>query len=288
MNLLTSAARAAQVLHGRRMGRGFIARCPVHADRTPSLSLQDGADGRLLVHCFSGCDPLNVLAELRSLGLTAGARRHHPQPTARRSATPPYDRIRNILRRSDPISNTLAEVYLRTRGLAPDLADSEALRFLPPTTAYAPAMVSVVTEIDDASHAVGVQLTRLMEDGTRGDRRFLTGSRIAGAVVRLTSDADVTYDLGVAEGVETAMAVMTAMARAGRMVLPVWSALGAGNLADLPVLHGIERLHIFSDRDGNGTGQRAAETLARRWHDAGREVFIATPEAADFNDKEVA
>ena len=77
---------------------------------------------------------------------------------------------------------------------------------------------------------------------------------------------------------------MTAMKRAGRMVRPVWSALNAGNLADLPVLAGIERLYVYADNDASGTGQRAAETLARRWYDAGRETFIALPKAGDWND----
>ena len=31
------------------------ARCPAHADKSPSLSIREGDDGRLLVHCFAGC-----------------------------------------------------------------------------------------------------------------------------------------------------------------------------------------------------------------------------------------
>lgn len=30
-------------------------RCPAHKDRSPSLSVSEGADGRALVHCFAGC-----------------------------------------------------------------------------------------------------------------------------------------------------------------------------------------------------------------------------------------
>jgi len=58
------AADIAHVLGGRRSGRGYVARCPIHHDRNPSLSVCDGAHG-LLVHCFSGCDPCEILAELR-------------------------------------------------------------------------------------------------------------------------------------------------------------------------------------------------------------------------------
>jgi hypothetical protein len=34
----------------------WIARCPSHEDRTPSLSVREALDGRVLVHCFTGCD----------------------------------------------------------------------------------------------------------------------------------------------------------------------------------------------------------------------------------------
>jgi hypothetical protein len=33
----------------------YSARCPAHADKSPSLSIREGDDGRLLVHCFAGC-----------------------------------------------------------------------------------------------------------------------------------------------------------------------------------------------------------------------------------------
>lgn len=46
---------------------GFKARCPAHADRTPSLSVSEGADGRVLVKCFAGCETSDVL---RAIGLT--------------------------------------------------------------------------------------------------------------------------------------------------------------------------------------------------------------------------
>jgi hypothetical protein len=48
-------------------GRGFTARCPAHEDRGPSLSITEGEDGRVLLHCFAGCTPQEVVAPL---GLT--------------------------------------------------------------------------------------------------------------------------------------------------------------------------------------------------------------------------
>lgn len=53
----------------REVGFGkWIARCPAHDDRHPSLSIRETSDGRVLIHCFSGCAPTEVLASV-GLGL---------------------------------------------------------------------------------------------------------------------------------------------------------------------------------------------------------------------------
>jgi len=52
----------------RQTGRGrWIARCPAHKDRSPSLSVRELDDGRVLVHDFAGCSIESILT---SLGLT--------------------------------------------------------------------------------------------------------------------------------------------------------------------------------------------------------------------------
>lgn len=33
----------------------WLACCPAHDDKSPSLSIRETADGRVLVHCFAGC-----------------------------------------------------------------------------------------------------------------------------------------------------------------------------------------------------------------------------------------
>lgn len=53
----------------RSTGDGHVARCPGHDDRRPSLSISEGRDGRVLVHCFGGCPASDVLA---AVGLTLG------------------------------------------------------------------------------------------------------------------------------------------------------------------------------------------------------------------------
>jgi hypothetical protein len=45
-----------QLLDGaRQTHRGWQARCPAHADKSPSLSFRASEDGRILLHCFAGC-----------------------------------------------------------------------------------------------------------------------------------------------------------------------------------------------------------------------------------------
>ena len=49
----------------KETGHGkYIARCPAHDDRSPSLAIKDCGDGRILLHCFAGCDVESVLDAL--------------------------------------------------------------------------------------------------------------------------------------------------------------------------------------------------------------------------------
>ncbi|RLJ02375.1 MAG: hypothetical protein DRP08_04615 [Candidatus Aenigmatarchaeota archaeon] len=36
--------------------------CPAHEDSDPSLAITTVSDGRILIHCFAGCSPLDILA----------------------------------------------------------------------------------------------------------------------------------------------------------------------------------------------------------------------------------
>jgi hypothetical protein len=62
-----------------RVSNGWQAQCPAHADRTASLSIGEGADGRCLLHCFAGCRITDVVAALdlrmADLFIASGQRR---------------------------------------------------------------------------------------------------------------------------------------------------------------------------------------------------------------------
>ena len=61
--------RIARALGGaRRSGADWMAKCPVHPDRRPSLALSE-RNGKLLAHCFAGCEQSAVIEALRDRGL---------------------------------------------------------------------------------------------------------------------------------------------------------------------------------------------------------------------------
>jgi hypothetical protein len=52
----------------RRNGNNqWMACCPAHQDRTPSLAIKDVGDGRILINCMAGCGAEDVLD---SIGMT--------------------------------------------------------------------------------------------------------------------------------------------------------------------------------------------------------------------------
>ncbi len=52
----------AQFPDSRPLGAGWIAKCPAHDDHNPSLSINVGEDGRVLLHCHAGCPTVSVLS----------------------------------------------------------------------------------------------------------------------------------------------------------------------------------------------------------------------------------
>ncbi len=60
--LLSRLGGVKETGHGK-----YVARCPAHEDRSPSLAIRECSDGRILIHDFAGCETEDVLA---ALGLT--------------------------------------------------------------------------------------------------------------------------------------------------------------------------------------------------------------------------
>src|SRR5476651_1498349 len=121
-----TAAELAYALGGRRAGLGWTARCPAHDDKTPSLSIRDADDGKLLVYCFAGCASEEVIGALRHRGLWptgSGAKGKTTRPGrsdlgrrevdhGERTAT-----AFRIWQSAMPAHGTLVETYFRSRGI---------------------------------------------------------------------------------------------------------------------------------------------------------------------------
>jgi hypothetical protein len=82
-----SAAELAEKLGAKRSGQGWMARCPAHEDHTPSLKIDEGEDGKILLYCHAGCEFANVVAGIeRDYGLRwrpdgkKGSARQRPEP----------------------------------------------------------------------------------------------------------------------------------------------------------------------------------------------------------------
>lgn len=50
--------------HHHAIAGGWMVRCPCHDDQTDSLSLSEGSDGRVLLHCHAGCSTAAIVAAL--------------------------------------------------------------------------------------------------------------------------------------------------------------------------------------------------------------------------------
>ena len=67
---MIDAKTIADALGGKRYGNGYRSSCPVcgGSDKSTKFIMKDHGD-RVLIHCFAGCDFIDVAAELRRRGL---------------------------------------------------------------------------------------------------------------------------------------------------------------------------------------------------------------------------
>jgi len=76
----------------RRSGKGWVALCPAHEDRKPSLHIAVGSDGRVLLNCFAGCPREKIL---RAIGLEMRDLFPQPERTSKRAPTRIFE-IRDV------------------------------------------------------------------------------------------------------------------------------------------------------------------------------------------------
>jgi hypothetical protein len=87
----------------RRNGGGWMARCPAHQDRSPSLSIRE-ENLKILLHCFGGCSIEAVCAALEiQVRELFGKRReiHKPEPRIVRKTQKRITGLRSRLTHGD-------------------------------------------------------------------------------------------------------------------------------------------------------------------------------------------
>ncbi len=276
---MTDAHSITTALGGHWHGSYGMARCPCHEDRDPSLSISDGQDGKLLVNCFAGCDPVDILRALNGQGLSEPSR----EPPAPRLHRRDNGRAAlDLWREARPAAGTLVERYLRRRGIT--LPVPPSIRYHPglrhgPTGLILPAMVAAVQAPD--RRVCAIHRTFLNEFGGKAALsapKMALGPLGAGAV-RLAKAGPL---LGLAEGIEDALAAMQLCD------LPCWASLGGVRLARVDLPGEVREVHIFAD--GDEAGREAAEKAVRRFRREGLEAraFLPPDGAKDMNEALIA
>lgn len=286
---MNEAERIARALGGRRCGAGWLARCPVHEDREPSLSLAIGRDGRLLAKCHAGCPFEAIRAELIRLGLLAD-RWHGPPPDplatlrvreaarARAAAEEAVRlaRARRVWAQASPIRpGGSADRYLRGRGLAPPDGPSWPPTIRESSDRDGPILVAALARWPRREVAA-VQITRLTADGqkrTSTDRVRFTLGLARGAACRLRAWSP-GRPIVLVEGLEDALAI----ALADPDAVP-WACLGATNAACVTLPERTEAiLALDADDAGRLAAVEAARSLASRGH---RVRIVDLPDGED-------
>jgi hypothetical protein len=275
-------------LFGRWHGAYGSAACPCcqserRRDQT-ALTLSDGKGGRLLLHCKkSGCSFRDILA---AAGITPGSYTP-PDPAIitqreaeRRAEIEKRSRQARILwDEASPITGTLAEAYLRGRGIT--CAMPNTLRFHGdcwhgPTARRWPTMVAIV----EGAEAFAVHRTYLDPKGhgkaqIEPNKMMLGCTR--GGAVRL---AQAQGSLVVCEGIETGLSLASGLLRAP---VTVWAALSTSGIRGLCLPSSGGRITIATD--GDDAGRDAGRELADRAHNRGWKVSILpAPQGRDWND----
>jgi hypothetical protein len=316
-----SAARdIAQALGGKRAqllpNGDYLVPCPVSShgkgcgDRSPSLSVGDGQQ-RLVVHCFAGCDPRDVLDVLRQRGLLDDVRRRpannnkrHQDPrsdSAERHQKRQHEKASWLWSQRRPIAGTIAETYLRSRHIMCPLPVT--LAFLPPhKPEYHPAMIAAFAMCDEPKPGIvgeprgvcrrncnhvgenqrpksgmprinGVNAVHLtlLKPDGSGKAAVDKPKLLIGSPLGRPIVLTPPNDLLALAITEGIEDALTAHAALG---MGAWAAGSAGMMPSLAdkVPDYIEAVTVFAHADK--AGQEGARELAKRLHRRGIEVFI--------------
>ena len=201
------------------------------------------------------------------------------QPTASKPERSDEDKLaalRRVWSASKPIQRgDEAEQYLLGRGLRlHDLPESirvhSALRYQDGETVEAYAtMIAIVTGPDGKARSLHrTYMQEARKAPVTSPKKLMQGLALSGAAIRLTAVSQV---LGIAEGVETALAASELFE------IPVWSCISTAGIESFEPPAGVKEIVIFADNDENFAGQKSAFAAAHRLKLKGYEVEACIP-----------
>lgn len=259
----------------------------------------DNKDGRgtwICNHCGSG-DGFSLLMKLNGWDFKTATGHVLPyamtvRPAAVRAAAAD-DRLArmaiNMWSASVPVtSGDPVGLYLKSRGLT---AMSDQIRYLDKCrwqdrnkdVRWMPAMISRVSNPDGS--LATLHRTYLTMDGKKAPidepRKLFPGRISREAAIRLSPHSG---RLGVAEGIETAMAAESLFG------VPTWSLINSSRMLGFNVPTDVSELIVFADNDLNYAGQMSAYNLAYRTRISSHgavtvKVVIPPRPGTDWNDE---
>jgi putative DNA primase/helicase len=221
------------------------------------------------------CQGLSYASAAKAVESVAGLAEKDQEPERR----DPRAALNRVHGRVKPAGKAVTD-YLRNRGLStPPTIKQARLRYWDRSNSLGDfdCMVARVSGADGKPQSYHITY---LKDGQKAPvpspRKIMTPiETVSGGAVWLYPPAE---DMGIAEGIETAIAAHMMHG------VPVWAALTAGGIESFVPPKVCKRLTIFGDTDQSYTGQAAAYALAKRMVRSGIECVVSLPPAGDWND----
>jgi putative DNA primase/helicase len=248
----------------------------------------EGGDGVRLVERMKGVDFREAARLVEGIigGLSAS-------PKQDKGGARPKDPMKSWRNASPNVIGSLADTYLRARGIVLTEVEAQSLHFALSlfhwkTETNWPAMLARVTLHDGTeltTHQTflkhdGSDKAPLIKDGKECSRLFAACNTLKGGGVWFGAP-DPECEFVTAEGIETTLSAMRLLGlKAG------CAALSTSGISYLVLPPEARRVRIFADYDPGGQGLAAAVDACRRWRGEGREVHVvrSSVPGEDAND----
>ncbi|MEP3632377.1 MAG: toprim domain-containing protein [Shimia thalassica] len=254
--------------------------CPICQSerRHDQKALSISSDGKnVLLFCHKrGCGFKEILDALGVRALPRCQSEELPafREERKRRSTATLSQARAVWNASIKIQGSVAETYLRRRGIACELPSSLRVHN---NCYYGPTQSRQIAMIADVLPTGGVHRTFLKADGHRlpSPSKMMLGPCAGGAVHCSTGSGPLV----VCEGIETALSLASGMLTGSPSI---WAALSTSGMKSLILPEKAHTLIVATD--GDEPGRLAGQILAEKATHKGWEVkFLHAPNHQDWN-----